>query len=90
MYNKIVKQEIFEQFVLECFSHFDNRVYFIERNEVIEFNNNGRVHSREESLRIDKEVKQMLEKFKIPYTSVKNNEAVDLIVHDVLEELKQD
>lgn len=90
IYNKNVKSEIFESFVLECFSHFNNIVYFIERNEVLEFNNNGRVHSREESLVIDQKVKNILEKFKIPYKSVKNNESVELITKEILEKLKED
>lgn len=90
MYNKHVDRKIFEDFVLECFSHFNNKVYFIERNEVIEFNNNGRVHSREESLEVDRRVKELLEKYKIPYTSVKNNESVDLIVKETLELLKEE
>lgn len=90
IYNKNVKSEIFESFVLECFRHFNNIVYFIERNEVLEFNNNGRVHSREESLVIDQKVKNILEKFKIPYKSVKNNESVELITKEILEKLKED
>lgn len=32
----------------------------------------------------------MLERFKIPYKAIKNNEAVELITKEILEKLKED
>jgi hypothetical protein len=87
MYNQLIEPEIFEKFVLECFNKFNNKVYFIERNEVIEFNNNGRAHTKEESIAIDNQIKELLNKHNIDYKVVKNNESVDLIVKETLESL---
>lgn len=75
----------FEDFIIECYKGFNNKMYFIERNEV--FDNTGRVHSYEESQKIDLKIRQLYQKYNIPYTTYKNSEAADKIVAEVIAEL---
>lgn len=65
----------------------NNITYFIDRNT--DFNENGRVHSEEESKMIDKKLQSIVDKYNIEHKHVKNTEAVDLITKDILEKLKE-
>lgn len=84
IYSKL-DSKYFNDFVIECYNSFNNKMYFIERNEV--FIENGRVHSLEQSLAIDNQIKELLAHYNIPYKSLKNNEAVDYIVNEILNDL---
>lgn len=84
IYNKI-DNKYFEDFIIECYKSFNNRMYFIERNEV--FMESGRVHSLEQSIAIDNQIKELLNKHDISFKVLKNNIAVDEIVAEITEEL---
>lgn len=75
----------FEDFVIEQFNKFNNITYFIERDT--EYNENGRAHTYEEALKADKELKNILDKHNIVYSSVKTTEATDIITNDILQKL---
>ena len=74
--------EYFNNFVVEQFNKFNNMTYVIERNTV--YNQNGRVHTEEQSKEIDKILVNILEYNNIKYKTVKNTDAVDIITRDIL------
>lgn len=85
IYYSKMDSEYFNDFVVEQFNKFDNMTYVIERNTV--YNQNGRVHTEEQSKEIDKILVNILEYNNIKYKTVKNTDAVDIITRDILERL---
>lgn len=76
----------FNQFVVEQYNKFDNQLYFIERGEV--YQEEGRLQTKEESEQIDKELLQLLEKYKIHYSQIEQQTAVETIVDNILRTIK--
>lgn len=75
----------FNDFVVEQYNRFDNRMYFIERNA--DYQENGRMQTKEEAEAIDRDIKNILDKYNIDHCCVENKYAVRRIVMDVLREL---
>jgi hypothetical protein len=74
-----------EKMILERNAEFDNIYIYIERNPKFEFEKEGRVHTEEQSKRIDIELKEMMEELKIPYKSfLSDRESVLDIVKYIL------
>ena len=82
IYYSKMDSEYFNNFVVEQFNKFNNMTYVIERNTV--YNQNGRVHTEEQSKEIDKILVNILEYNNIKYKTVKNTDAVDIITRDIL------
>lgn len=76
----------FENFVIEQFNKFNNITYFIERDT--EYNENGRVHSLDAAMKADQELKDILNKHDIKYSTVKTTEATDIITDQILQKLE--
>lgn len=68
----------FDKLVLEQYNRFNNKLFFIERND--SYQTEGRIQTKEEAEKIDKEIKDILQNNSIDYTSVKNENAVEEIV----------
>lgn len=83
-YNKD-KSEYFDKLVVEQYNRFNNRMYFIERNET--YQENGRLQTKKEAEEIDKALKTILYENKIDFVSIKNEIAVETIVDDVLKKI---
>lgn len=83
-YNKD-ESRYFNDFVVEQYNRFDNRMYFIERND--EYDERGRMQTKEEAEAIDVEIKNILDKYNIDHCCVENKYAVNRIVSDILTEL---
>ena len=81
-YNNDVALKHFNDVVLESFSRFDNRTYFLERDDSF-FKDEGRVHNLETSKEIDKTLKELLKTYHIPYTTVSAKNAVEEIIKDL-------
>lgn len=81
------QSKYFENFVIEQFKAFNNVTYFIERDT--EYNENGRVHSLEDAKKADQELKDILDKNDIKYSTVKTTEATDIITDQIMEMLKK-
>ena len=86
-YYRKFESKYFDDFVIESFNQMNNITYFIDRNT--DFNENGRVHSEEESKMIDKKLQSIVDKYNIEHKHVKNTEAVDIITKDILEKLNE-
>ena len=73
----------FNKMLIHLFDQFDNMNYFLTR--VKKFNPAGRNQTEEEAKELDKEIRKMLDDFKIPYENlIANEDAINHIVHDVL------
>lgn len=56
----------FNKYVMDVFNSYENRNYYLMR--VKEYNPNGRFQTEEESNEIGSEIKNLLDKYNIPYT----------------------
>lgn len=79
--------EYFGKLILEQYNKFNNWMFFIERSE--EYQQEGRTQTKEESIALDEQIKQMLVDNHIEYSSVKQKDAVLLITDLILSKLKQ-
>ena len=57
--------------------------YFIDRDT--EFNQNGRIHTLEQTKEADQKLKDILEKHNIEYNTVKTTEATVIITEHILD-----
>ena len=74
----------FNELVLAEFKRFNNLNVFIERP--LGFQEEGRVHSQDESVAIDKRIKEYMNKHKIPFVTVQaDKDIVQNILHAVAE-----
>jgi len=74
----------FKKFVIEEFNKWNNLVFFIDRNNV-EYKTEGRYESFSEAQAIDQHYIDICKEYHIPYTVLKNTDAVDYIVNKVKE-----
>lgn len=85
-YNK-EKSDYFNDFIIEQYNRFNNKLFFIERNN--DYQVEGRLQTIDEAKQIDKDVKAILERYDISYECVKNEKSVERIVDYVLEKLNE-
>ena len=86
IYYNTENSEYFDKLVVEQYNRFNNRMYFIERNET--YQENGRLQTKEEAEKIDNEIKNILKQNNIDFTTIKNKNAVEIIACHVIEYLK--
>ena len=84
IYDKSGSQAL-KQLCIEMFNQFNNMVFFIDRSD-IKYHTEGRVESFERSQEIDEKYKNLMEECNIPYTTVTNEECVDVIFKKLKEE----
>ena len=90
-YNKnyesnICNVEKVEKIILDKMSEFDNIYIFLERND-FPYETSGRVHSFDESVKIDQDLKLLLGELNIPYkTFLSDRASVQGILEYILEE----
>ena len=83
-YNK-EKSDYFNDFVVEQYNRFNNKMYFIERRDT--FQQNGRIQNLEESKEIDKSLIKILDNYHIDYKCVHQSKAEELILDEIMKEL---
>lgn len=74
LYYSSDRSETFFKLIVEKFYDFDNLVYFIDRG-VSEFSQEGRVHTYEQSIKADSDIKELLTSYGIPFEIVDQNSA---------------
>ena len=74
--------EAFHTLIMEQFNKFANVNYYIERST--EYQENGRVQTKEEAEKVDKIVLDVLNKYDIKYKSINIDGASDVITNDIL------
>lgn len=82
IYNK-EQSDYFENFIIEQFKKFNNKVYFIERNPS-QYQENGRMQNLEEAIEIDEKILDILKRNNISFMSIVNEKAVDFILSDIM------
>lgn len=87
IYNKEPSNYL-DDLIVEQFRKFNNLNYYLVRDE--SFNQTGRVHNLEESVEKDNQIKIMLNKYNISYTTVYKNNSVDVIIDDVMKAINLD
>jgi adenylate kinase family enzyme len=76
----------FQPLVLDLFSKFQNRSYFIKR--VKKYNPNGRLHTETEANQKSEEILSLLENNMISYKTVVGDiEGYEIIIEDILKEI---
>lgn len=85
-YNK-TKSDYFEDLIVEQYNTFNNITYFLDRKN-IHFSEEGRYHSKEQSLQIDAAMKSIMEKHNIEYKTLETINAISKIVEDVENTIK--
>lgn len=85
-YNK-EKSDYFNDFIIEQYNRFNNKLFFIERNN--DYQVEGRLQTIDEAKQIDEDVKAILERYDISYECVKNEKSVERIVDYVLKKLNE-
>jgi hypothetical protein len=78
----------FENLVVDQFHKFNNFNYYVVRDE--SYNPKGRVQTQEEASVKDTEIKSLLGKHNIEYTTVYKHNSVDTIVNDIMKVLNND
>jgi nucleoside-triphosphatase THEP1 len=79
--------EVFHKLIMEQFNKFENYNFFLERG--VEYQKEGRVQTEEEAKKVDKIVKDVLEKYKIYHYIQPIDGAADVIVKMILKVLSE-
>lgn len=74
--------EAFHTLIMEQFNKFSNVNYYIERST--EYQESGRVQTKEDAEKLDKIVLDVLNKYDIKYKSINIDGASDVITNDIL------
>jgi len=77
----------FHKFIMEQFNKFQNKNYYIIRST--DYQESGRVQTKEEAEKIDKIVENVLNAFNIEHKNVEIDDAAGTIINDILEILKK-
>ena len=77
-YNKTYKDNVSniektEEKIIEYLSEFDNIFIFLERNEKFRYETEGRIHSFEESIKIESDLKKLLDSLNLEYLCIKSD-----------------
>jgi len=78
--------------VLKEFNSYNNMVYFIERDENVKYEQEGRYQDLEGAKKVDEKVKSFLIENNIPYKTIKGigKKSIKTIIKDVESELKNE
>lgn len=84
--------DIFKELVLKEFNKYNNLTYFIERDNNVEYEKEGRFQDLKGAKKVDIKVKKFLDDNKLPYTTVRGigKKTLNKIIKDVEKELKND
>lgn len=79
------KSEALKKLCIEAFNKFNNKVYFIERDD-ISYETSGRRENSDKALEIDKAYKDLMDELGIEYKCLHNSDSVDTIINDLIED----
>ena len=80
-YNK-EKSEFFNDFVLEQFEKFENITILLERPEE-KYHGEGRLQTKDEAKKIDRELEKILKDFRIPSTIIERDFAISYVLDTI-------
>lgn len=85
IYNKENNKELNSLVIAEYFK-FNNLDFFLERG-TLPFENYGRIHTLDESLKLDQEIKDLYNMCNAKYISIDSRDAVDKIIPIILKNI---
>ena len=77
--------EALKQLCIEAFNKFNNKVYFIERDD-ISYETSGRRETSDKAKEIDNAYKELMDELGIEYKCLHNSDSVDTIINDLIED----
>ena len=77
----------FDKLIISEYHKFNNLDFFIKRGN-IEFENYGRIHNYEQSLELDKKIKDLYHKAEAKFIEVEARDAVDKIIPIILKQIE--
>ena len=83
--NKHIPKNLFEELLVSTFNSYDNINIFLERDPNITYETYGRKETYEEAVQKDKEIKIFLDKYNIPYVSIKRSDDTIKEIIQILE-----
>lgn len=84
--SKNISKSTFNNLVMQVFNSYNNMNFFIERGDY-KYSLEGRIHTLEQAIEIDRKIKSLLDKKKITYYAVDNNIKVTYkIIEKILED----
>lgn len=78
----LLNSENFNNLVIEAYNQFNNIMFFINRTE--NYETHGRIETLEQAKDADKDIKNILHKYNIPYTEIEQQNAVDTIIKFII------
>ena len=85
IYNKEYNPE-FDEFIISEYKKFNNLDFFIKRGN-IEFEDYGRIHNLQQSLDLDRIIKETYNNYNLEYIEVEARDAVDKIIPILLKQI---
>ncbi|ARA71926.1 hypothetical protein BNJ_00086 [Kaumoebavirus] len=76
--DNVCNVEKVDEYILNRFNEFDNINIFLEHNPDITYEQEGRIQTEKEAREVGKELKNILDSYKIPYYVFKNGGIVEL------------
>jgi ABC-type dipeptide/oligopeptide/nickel transport system ATPase subunit len=90
VYGGILHDENFSKWLISAYKSFNWLNILLERQSDQEFDMKGRIHSLEESLAKDEEIRNLLTKNDLPFTSIPvDNESIDRCYQIILNKLNK-
>ena len=77
----------FEPLVIWEFKSMNNLTFFLERN--FEYVENGRMQTLEGAKKVDEAYKNLLDKYKVEYTSLRSPYDIDYIVQSIIDKISE-
>ncbi len=78
----------FDNLIVSEYHKFNNLDFFVKRGN-IEFEDYGRIHNYEQSLKLDEQIKELYKQSKAEYIEVESRDAVDKIIPIILKKLNK-
>jgi hypothetical protein len=83
--NELIDKNIYKNLIFDAFNKYPNKNFFLERDETLQYQNNGRNQGQDEAIFLDDVIRTMLGNNEIPYFNVELSKAVKTIIAKVIE-----
>jgi hypothetical protein len=82
--NELIDKTIYKNLIFDAFNKYPNMNFFLERDETLQYQNNGRNQGEDEAILLDGCIRDMLDINEIPYLNVELSKAVKTIINEVI------
>ena len=82
--NELINKCIYSDLVFDAFNKYPNMNFFLERDETLQYQSNGRNQGQDEAILLDGYIRDMLASNEIPYLNVELSKAVKTIIAGVV------